>query len=113
MPSAVIPGDEEYKDMLDQVTEVVEKYSPTHNILIAGDMNASIYRSRPRGVSLQNFITEHSLKVCNTQTDTFFHHNGRYTSQIDYFLVDQEINEVVKQKHVPRTYMRLIRQIIR
>ncbi|KAH3739499.1 hypothetical protein DPMN_046151 [Dreissena polymorpha] len=70
MPSAVIPGDEEYKDMLDQVTEMVEKYSPTHNILIAGDMNASIYRSRPRDIIFQDFITEHSLKMCNTQKDT-------------------------------------------
>ncbi|KAH3841350.1 hypothetical protein DPMN_114809 [Dreissena polymorpha] len=58
------------------------------------------YRSRPRDVIFQDFITEHSLKVCSTQKDTFFHNNGKYTSQIDYFLVDQELNEVVKK---PRT----------
>jgi predicted RNase H-related nuclease YkuK (DUF458 family) len=34
-------GDYEYRDMVDQLNEVIPKYEETYDILLCGDMNAS------------------------------------------------------------------------
>jgi exonuclease III len=36
----------EYKDMISQLTEVIEKYRNTHEIVICGDMNGSTHRDK-------------------------------------------------------------------
>jgi exonuclease III len=46
MPSDNKEMDCEYKDMISQLTEVIEKYRNTHEIVICGDMNGSAHRDK-------------------------------------------------------------------
>lgn len=88
MPSAATPGEEEYLDTLAEVREIIDKFSTTHTLIACGDWNASLHRdSRRRDVIFTNFVKNH----LNTPSgypvkDTFFHHNGNSSSQIDYIL---------------------------
>jgi predicted RNase H-related nuclease YkuK (DUF458 family) len=38
MPSDIKEGDYEYRDMMDQLNEVIQKYEETYDILLCGDM---------------------------------------------------------------------------
>ena len=46
MPSDSKEMNCEYKDMISQLTEVIEKYRNTHEIVICGDMNGSTHRDK-------------------------------------------------------------------
>jgi hypothetical protein len=39
MPSDIKEGDYEYRDMMDQLNEVIQKYEETYDILLCGNMN--------------------------------------------------------------------------
>jgi exonuclease III len=41
MPSEAKEGDYEYKDNLDQLQEIIQKYDNSYQIIVCGDMNAS------------------------------------------------------------------------
>jgi exonuclease III len=43
LPSDIKEGDYEYRDMMDQLNEVIQKYEETYDILLCGDMNASLH----------------------------------------------------------------------
>jgi exonuclease III len=40
LPSENKEVDEQYKDTLEQISEIIQKFKDTHNMLICGDMNA-------------------------------------------------------------------------
>ena len=68
-------------------------------------MNASLHRNdRRRDNLFRNFIHENGLKLANNHPErpTFFHHNGKYKSQIDYFLFKstEHLNASVKIKEI-------------
>jgi hypothetical protein len=70
------------------VNKISTKYSPTHEIIWGGDLNASLTRHPPtkQDMLLRNFCQEQSFKpYANSIYPTFYHHNGA-TSQIDYIL---------------------------
>jgi exonuclease III len=48
MPSEAKEGDYEYKDNLDQLQEIIQKYDNSYQIIICGDMNASLHRDDRR-----------------------------------------------------------------
>jgi hypothetical protein len=105
MPSEAKEGDYEYKDNLDQLQEIIQKYDNSYQIIICGDMNASLHRDdRRRDNLFRNFIHENGLKLANNHPErpTFFHHNGKYKSQIDYFLFKstEHLNASVKIKEM-------------
>jgi exonuclease III len=80
-------GDYEYRDMMDQLNEVIQKYEETYDILLCGDMNASLHRDdRRRDRIFKKFTVESNLILpTNYPIDfTFHHHNGKSKSQIDY-----------------------------
>ncbi|CAC5397143.1 unnamed protein product [Mytilus coruscus] len=85
----------EYKDTLAQIDEMVEKYKNTHEIIVCGDMNGSLYRSS----------TLHDKEKCIGNTvkcppkETFYHQNGKSKGLIDYFLFksNSEISNKTKQ----------------
>ncbi|VDI16250.1 Hypothetical predicted protein [Mytilus galloprovincialis] len=94
MPSAQSSGDIEYKDTLDQISEIMDKYRETYQIILCGDMNASLHRdNRKRDTVFGEFKNINNLHIPDGYPikPTFFHHNGKYTSQIDYFLFDERI----------------------
>jgi len=105
MPSEAKEGDYEYKDNLDQLQEIIQKYDNSYQIIVCGDMNASLHRDdRRRDNLFRNFIHENGLKLANNHPEqsTFFHHNGKYKSQIDYFLFKstENLNASVKIKEM-------------
>jgi endonuclease/exonuclease/phosphatase family metal-dependent hydrolase len=80
---------QDYSETLDQLTEIIQKYSPTSVVVIAGDYNASLLEERSDNQSrqLRAFIKEMGLTMPNLGNKPTFHsHNGRDTSQIDYIL---------------------------
>jgi exonuclease III len=81
---------DDYIMVLDELAEIVTKYRNSSNILIGGDVNASIHRSKlnSRDNDFQKFLMELNLKIptmCLVQS-TFYHFNNRDESQIDYFV---------------------------
>ena len=92
MPSAQNRGDLAYKDTLDQIAEIIDKYNISYHIIVCGDLNASLHRkdNRRRDQLLKEFMNDNKLSIpLNYPVQpTFFHHNGKYKSQIDYFLFD-------------------------
>jgi hypothetical protein len=75
--------------MMDQLNEVIQKYEETYDILLCGDMNASLHRDdRRRDHIFKKFTVESNLILpTNYPIDfTFHHHNGKGKSQIDYIL---------------------------
>ncbi|CAC5377552.1 E3.1.11.2 [Mytilus coruscus] len=64
MPSDNKDMDNEYKDTLAQMTEIIKKYRNTHDILLCGDLNGSIHRSKTsHDPLLKKFLAENSLKL--------------------------------------------------
>ena len=90
MPSDNKLGDEQYLDMLSQLEEIINKFhSNGHQVIVFGDMNASINRdNRSRDKHFQHFLEENSLRQTDDYPNnpTFYHHNGLYTSPIDFML---------------------------
>ncbi|CAC5407560.1 unnamed protein product [Mytilus coruscus] len=105
MPSGNKPADIEYKDTLAQIDEMIEKYKDTHQIIVCGDMNGSLYRSStPHDKILQTFCK--GKCIGNTEKcplkETFDHQNGKSKEHIDYFLFksNSEISNKFKQINV-------------
>ena len=89
MPSDNKEMDFEYKDMISQLKEIVEKYKNTHELIVCGDMNGSVYRNRTTHDEIfKDFLEETSLNPGTDypQKNTFYHHNGKSEAQIDYIL---------------------------
>ena len=81
MPSDNKEMDCEYKDMISQLSEVLEKYRNTHEIVICGDMNGSAHRDKTSHDPLfKKFLIHYPEK------DTFYHHNGKSSGQIYYII---------------------------
>ena len=78
----------EFCEVVAQLEEIITKYSMTHQIVLAGDWNASLSRAKPtvRDGRFSNFIRDNLLKLPTQQTEepTFYGNNCH--SCIDYFL---------------------------
>ena len=80
----------EYRECLGIIPTIIEKYEPTHEMVICGDMNGTLMndRNNAHDCNLKNFVKENKLlhsDALSTQP-TFFQHNRKSTSQIDYIL---------------------------
>lgn len=77
---------EEYQECLDILDAIILKYKSTHQIVICGDMNATLMTSRNNDSDkrLRKFIESNSLStdIDNKDKPTYIHGNGK--SQIDY-----------------------------
>ena len=78
---------QEFQECIDQLDEIVSKYSETHNIIIGGDLNEEISKSlnSDRNIYVQTFIRDNCLDTVSFGA-TFVHANGRDSSEIDHFL---------------------------
>ena len=80
----------DYDEALDRLGEILIKYRETHNIILAGDFNASLTRTpeNSHDKKLRQFFKEHNIQQANTNTNTptFHHHNGKDKAQIDYII---------------------------
>ena len=81
---------DQYLEILDELSEIIYKYSPTHRIVIMGDMNASLFRTPPnvQDQMFRSFCTKHNINISDLypKIDTFFHHNGKHSASLDYIL---------------------------
>ncbi|CAG2189568.1 unnamed protein product [Mytilus edulis] len=92
MPTTSANSEIKYKEFLDIITHISEKYTNLTTIL-CGDLNGTLKtsRSNQHDKILQRYTsTQNWMNKCHSQDDTFFHHNGRSTSQIDYILTKNE-----------------------
>ncbi|KAK3089114.1 hypothetical protein FSP39_000940 [Pinctada imbricata] len=79
-----------YAEILDELSEIIYKYRQTHEIIVMGDMNASLFRSPPNGqdIMFREFCVKSNIIVTDSypQNDTFYHHNGKHSASLDYIL---------------------------
>ena len=94
MPTNGTMADADYNEVLDEVYEVVQKYSPNNKILWIGDINASTKRARPTANdrAFKAFCLENKLLVSPLRPDlpTYHHFHGEVTSQIDLAITVEE-----------------------
>ena len=87
--------DRKYCQCLDELHEIVHKYSD-HSIIIMGDMNASFIRNQETTRDKLFKKAVHDMGLCLPQNypvkSTFYHHNNVSSSQIDYILSFNAIN---------------------
>ena len=66
MPSDNSNRDEQYKDILSQLEEIIDQFQCQYQILLCGDFNASLHRdNRPRDKCLQQFMENNGMKLVN------------------------------------------------
>ncbi|CAC5391686.1 unnamed protein product [Mytilus coruscus] len=84
----------QYREHLDKISSIIDKYDETHSIIITGDLNGSLISTRNNNHDklLKEFCRKHHLNRTfeNTQGSTFYHHNGKSCSQIDYILENKD-----------------------
>lgn len=97
MPCKGLKGNvEEFTDCLAQLTEIYEKYTHTHILVIGGDFNEELdsKKGSERKRSLEEFIRDCSLTRRKTGK-TFVNPSGVEVSCIDFFLYSSCIDEKV------------------
>ena len=72
---------QDFPECIDQLEEIVSKYSDTHNIVIGGDLNKEISKSlnSDRNIYVQTFIRDICLDTVSFCA-TFVHANGSDSS---------------------------------
>ena len=83
-------AEDSYRDVLSQITEIMNIYSSTSQFIFLGDMNASLTREIPtsRDSVFREFCESQCLCMGDNYPtgDTFQHASGNSSSQIDYIL---------------------------
>ncbi|VDI58822.1 Hypothetical predicted protein [Mytilus galloprovincialis] len=84
----------EYGECLDLIHNIATKYLNTHAIILCGDLNWAILQTRnnKHDQLLKEFIQELNFTADKDKSDrqTFFHHSGKSSSQIDYIFSSKE-----------------------
>lgn len=83
----------EYQDTIDMIYELIQKYQPSHYIILGGDLNEDLTNNvqDKRKQYLIEFIDECNLKWTSDRK-TFINVNGIDCSEIDYFLIDNRLD---------------------
>ena len=80
-----------FQAALDEIHEIIEKYTPLNKILLGGDFNSSVHRQEScrRDRLLISFLEEHGLSLPdeNPIGPTYMHETTCANSQIDYWFV--------------------------
>jgi hypothetical protein len=81
-----------FNELLDQLHNIIQKYRLSHDIVLCGDMNASLHSEKPdsRDRTFRKFCEDIELQLPKgyPHKDTFTSPNG--SSQIDYFLTTNQ-----------------------
>jgi hypothetical protein len=98
MPTSGTLTNIDYNEVLDEVFEIMSKYSDSL-LIWTGDINASSSRSPPsrNDVKLLAFLRGNKLEIspATPQKPTYFHFTGDITSTIDYFIVPIEQPNII------------------
>ncbi|CAC5425418.1 unnamed protein product [Mytilus coruscus] len=94
MPTMDKDSSYEYGECLDLIHNIATKYLNTHAIILCGDLNGTILQTRnnKHDQLLKEFIQELNFTADKDKSDrqTFFHHSGQSSSQIDYIFSSKE-----------------------
>ena len=94
--SAYLPTsgkDDEYLDCLCQLSNFITDNTSVHDtVLIGTDANCSDKSTSRRLNSLEKFCMDHSLLKMKMSEPTFHHSNGVSSSNIDFFLISDNIS---------------------
>ena len=76
---------EDFNDCLDQLNEIIQKYSSTHIVIIGGDSNEDMYTEAQskRKQNMKDFLSENDLITTHTQK-TYTGPKGSMVSTLDY-----------------------------
>lgn len=82
----------DYDDSLSQLREIILKFSPSHEVIICGDLNATVCKSNPD--SHDNLLDKlcmdmHLVIPPGSDSGPTFRHGDGRTSRIDFILVQQ------------------------
>ena len=97
LPSRGNSVQEHFKEAIQEIEEIIHKFSTTHALCICGDFNSSISRNppNPRDAILKMFIEDNNLYTYQDGQPTFFHPNGHVQAEIDYILTNYSANELL------------------
>ncbi|CAC5376464.1 E3.1.11.2 [Mytilus coruscus] len=94
MPTCNTDSQYEYRECLDIIFDIIQKYQETHKIILCGDLNGTLLDSRnnKHDKILKSSVSEmgRSTGVNKDERPTFFHHAWSSSSQIDYILVNDK-----------------------
>ncbi|VDI65714.1 Hypothetical predicted protein [Mytilus galloprovincialis] len=94
MPTCNTDSQYEYRECLDIIYDIIQKYQESHKIILCGDLNGTLLDSRnnKHDKILKSFVSEMGLStgVDKDERHTFFHHAWSSSSQIDYILVNDK-----------------------
>jgi len=98
-------ADKDFLESLDVISEIIDKYGHTCDVILTGDMNASLTRQTPnsRDSLFLNFIKDHHILIpsCMDETNTYYHPSGSSQTQIDYVL-ESKIGLICNYKTLKR-----------
>ncbi|XP_071145324.1 uncharacterized protein [Mytilus edulis] len=95
----------EYGECLDILDFIINNYSDTHRIVIAGDLNGTLLKPRAgnkHDVCIHSFVRDHKLIVSAATKHTFMQHSGAGSSQIGYILSSHKDliqDYIIHEKH--------------
>ena len=82
-------SESEFSSALAAIQVIMEKYSATHHIILAGDMNASLLENRcSRDKKFSKWCNQQNIPISDNypHVPTHAHHRGSGASTIDYIL---------------------------
>jgi hypothetical protein len=94
----------EYHECIDELYEIYQKYSNSHDIILGGDINEDLnnYKpNNPRKDYLNKFIHELNLQYEN-RGNTFTNSKGCECSELDYFIYNIDSKKILDKKSVLR-----------
>ncbi|KAK3088016.1 hypothetical protein FSP39_013503 [Pinctada imbricata] len=104
MPCRGTHTKDDYEEILDEINEIIVRFGNTHNIIICGDMNASLHREPPnkQDLQLRKFMKEKNLLVKENPKgeNTFSHHNGINMAKLDYILYSEDVHNVISADQI-------------
>ena len=92
MPCRGAYTNEDFNEVVDVIAEILDKYDD-HTIVLGGDININLEKPCSRSKNLIKLIQEKRMTYNKKQKSTFFHHDGRSQSQIDYILYSETLIE--------------------
>ena len=77
-----------------RLAEICDKYTHSHDFIIAADFNVNLTKASPRQSRLKSMMMERcQLSTFNCpDRPTFVHYNGLGSSQIDFIIGSQHLN---------------------
>ncbi|CAG2222940.1 unnamed protein product [Mytilus edulis] len=104
MPTQGCHDLDEFKECIDQLFEIMQKYTRSHDILIGGDLNEDLTKNNKnqRTEYLLQFIKDFNLQVCFNGS-TYINPKGQECSEIDYFMYSYGTDRNFSDKTIIKT----------